>query len=339
MIIRFMPFFNADGQDGGESAPASDWGDFFQNLDVSDDEQPDTDSDEYADEDADDENLGDDQDEQDTDDDQDEQDTDEQDDDGEKDEQDGEDKPDDAPAFNDETEVDMGEGRQPVKLSELKQGYMRQSDYTKKTQDLAAQRKDVEALQETLKPVQEWQEHMESNPWLWQQINAALQEFSTSGVLPLEEVMQDAQYGKYVNHLMAENKRLTKERDKLAGEFEGVKLSNTMTKLQSDLRAEYGDLVTDEYMSKLQERGKSENLSADTLREIADGQLAKEQLKNNQTNVKKATKKAEAKAAQKLAETRKKAPAAPRQTSAKPNSNAEINPNEDWGDFFRRLSQ
>jgi hypothetical protein len=335
MNNRFTPFFNVDGQGGGDGAPAASesWGDFFQNLDYSNDEQPDMDSDEDTFDETDE------QFEQEEDPDQEADDVEEESDEDENQDETDQEEEQEAPVFDDDTEVDLGEGRQPVKLSELKQGYMRQSDYTKKTQELATQRKEVETLQETLKPVQEWQQHMEANPWLWQQINSALQEFNSTGVLPLEEVMQDAQYGKYVNHLMAENSRLTKELDKVSGEFEGVKLSNTMTKLQSDLKGEYGDLVTDEYMSKLQERGKSENLSADTLREIADGYLAKEQLKANQTNVKKETKKAEAKAAQKLAETRKKAPAAPRQTSAKPNPNAEIKSDEDWGDFFRRLSR
>jgi len=127
---------------------------------------------------------------------------------------------------------------------------------------------------------------------------------------------------------------MQKELDSLKGEYEGVKLSSEMTRLQTDLKAEYGDLVTDEYMKSIQERAKSEKLSTSTLKEIADGHLAKEQLKANKTNVKQVSKEAEAKAIQKLAETKKSAPQSPKQVGGSPKQ--ESSTDGSWSDFLKR---
>lgn len=238
------------------------------------------------------------------------------------------------PLFNDDTEIELGEGRQAIKLSELKAGYLRQSDYTKKTQELASQRKEVESLQDKVKPAQEWLDTMERYPWMAQQINQAFEHFNQTGTLPLEEVLDGSEYGKYINHLMYENNRLTKELETTKGEYEGVKLSADMTRLSHDLKGEYGDLVTEDYMQQLQERGKNEKLSMETLREIADGKLAKQRFETNKTEVKKATKAAESKTIQKMQETRKTAPQAPSKTSSVP-SKAKDTGNGSWGDFFK----
>lgn len=235
-------------------------------------------------------------------------------------------------------DIDIGDGKKPVKLSELKKGFLRQSDYTKKTQELATQRKEVETLQESLKGVQGFKTHMDDNPWLWGQINNALQEFNSTGVLPIEEVLQDAQYGKYVNHLMAENNAMKKQLEDVIGERDGLSLTQSMTKLQSDLKAEYGDLVTDDYMSKLQERAKAEKLSSETLKEIAEGYLAKQSLTTNKKDVKSATKKAEAAALQRLAETKRVAPKQTKSTNARP-SVAATDYNGGWEGFFDRFKQ
>ena len=103
------------------------------------------------------------------------------------------------PAFNDETEVELGEGRQPVKLAELKLGYLRQSDYTKKTQALADERTTFESERTALEPVKKFDDFIKSNPYLFQEINKAIQTFNSTGVLPLEEVLADAQFGQYIN--------------------------------------------------------------------------------------------------------------------------------------------
>jgi len=244
---------------------------------------------------------------------------------------------DDTPEVVEDPEYELGDGKKKVKLSELKEGFMRTSDYTKKTQELASQRKEVEAQTEKLKPVQDWLTHMEDNPWLWGQINQAIEEFNRSEVLPLQEVLQDAQYGAYVNRLTADNNRLKRELDSVKGEYEGVKLNTEFSKLKGELSTDYGDLVTPEYMQSLQDRAKKEKLSTSTLKEIAEGHLAKEKLKSQSTNVKKETKKAEAKAVQSLAETRRNAPSRPKPAAQAP-AKTDVVRNEGWKEFFKSLS-
>lgn len=48
------------------------------------------------------------------------------------------------PSFADDTEVDLGDGKK-ITFKELKSGYSRQDDYTRKTQELAEQRKALES--------------------------------------------------------------------------------------------------------------------------------------------------------------------------------------------------
>jgi metal-dependent amidase/aminoacylase/carboxypeptidase family protein len=91
-------------------------------------------------------------------------------------------------------------------------------------------------------------------------------------------------------------------------------------------------------MQQLQERAKAEKLSAATLKEIADGYLAKEKLKSNQTDVKKASKKAEAQAVQKLAETKKTAPTTPKVAAAAPSTSEDIS-SMSWLDTLRSASK
>ncbi|MBB6731891.1 hypothetical protein [Cohnella zeiphila] len=316
---KLHPFFNMD-----ESAAASSgesYRDMFTRLDSADDVQPETDTDaEVEEESADLEDGGSDASESDDD----------------PQEEDGTEEV-EVEVEDEDPEISLGEGKASVKRSELIKGYLRQSDYTKKSQELATQRKEVEALSESLKPVKEWRDHMDANPWLWQQLNTAIARFNEEGVLPIEEVLQDSQYGKYVNHLLAENNRLKKENETIKGDYEGVKLTSEMSNLRTELQAEYGDLVTDDYMQQLQDRAKNEKLSTATLREIADGHLAKEKLKASDTSVKKATRQAEAKAVQKLAETRKRAPEAPTARATAPASK-EPDRRGGWGNFFRSLS-
>lgn len=285
-----QPFFNADG---GEQGIASEsWGDVLRSASESYDDQPDVESEE---EDVENDDTTAEETETETTD-------------------DGQSEEEVEPVVDEDPDVDIGEGRQPVKMSELKQGYLRQSDYTKKTQELATQRKEVEALQEKIKPAQDWLDTMERNPWMFQEIQKAFEHFNQTGTLSLDEVLDGSEYGKYINHLMYENKKLSTELESIKGEYEGVKLSADMTRLSHELKGEYGDLVTDEYMQQLQERGKTEKLSATTLREIADGHLAKQAMQQNKTT----SKKVEAQAIQKLQETKKTAPTKPQVVSGQP---------------------
>lgn len=205
-----------------------------------------------------------------------------------------------ASALDDDTEIDMGEGRQPVKLSELKKGYLRQSDYTKKTQALAEERKALEQEREALKPVREWLDYITANPYLFNQIQQAIQQWNQTGVLPIEEVMQDAEYARYINHLLAENTRLQKELDSLKADYETVKFNTDMDRLINELKAEYGDLVTEDYAEELRKQAKEQNLSADVLKRIAKGDLAERKLQQNA----KSKKETEAQTIQKIREKR-----------------------------------
>jgi hypothetical protein len=278
--------------EGGASAQSEGWGDWLRDAAASVEEQPDVDSEEVEESEDPVENT-------------------------EESETEGDDQEvteEAEPVVDEDPDIDIGEGRQPVKMSELKAGYLRQSDYTKKTQELSTQRKEFEALQEQIKPAQEWLSAMDSNPWLFQQINAAIQQFNQTNTLPLEELLDGSEYGVYINHLMAENNRLTKELETTKGEYEGVKLTADMTRLSQELKGKYGDLVTDDYMQQLQERGKTEKLSASILKEIANGHLATQAMEQSKTT----SKKTEAKAIQKLQETIKSAPVTPKAPSGQP---------------------
>lgn len=53
------------------------------------------------------------------------------------------------PSFTDDTEVDLGDGKK-ISFKELKSGYSRQDDYSRKTAELAEERKGLEADKEIL---------------------------------------------------------------------------------------------------------------------------------------------------------------------------------------------
>lgn len=252
------------------------------------------------------------------------------------DDQEQDDKPADiTPAFDDETEVDLGEGRQAVKLAELKQGYLRQSDYTKKTQALATERQTFETERSTWEPAKQTDEFLKNNPWLASQINGFIQEFKSTGAISLDQAMEDVQYGQYINALVGDVTRLTREVETLRGENEGIKLTSEMTGLQTQLKAEYGELVTDDYIKSLQDRGKAERLSTATLREIADGHLTKQQMQANKQDVTKATKEAQAKTIQSIQEKRTALPPQPRSNGQRPAEQTKDISNMSWFDIAK----
>lgn len=320
-----MPKFNADGV--GTAGSSNDWGSFLRSV-PENDVQPETDTDtETLDEGEEQEEV---------------EELDDSSNDHTEDAQESEEEAEDSdtvetPIVEDDPDVEMGEGRKSVKMSELKNGYLRQADYTKKTQELATQRKEVETMRDSLKGAESWHNHMQANPWLWNQITQAMEVFNQTGVAPLEEALADAQYGHYINHLMAENTQLKREMEGLRGDYEGVKLTSEMSQLRNELKSEYGELVTDDYMKSLQDRAKAEKLSSATLKEIAEGHLAKQQLKKSQTSAKKISKEAEARTIQKLQETRTKSPTSPKVVTATPGKEA-AKTGGSWGDFLRSLA-
>jgi hypothetical protein len=244
----------------------------------------------------------------------------------------------DAPAFTDDTEVDLGEGRQPVKLAELKQGYLRQSDYTKKTQALATERNAFEAEKTNLQPVQQWLDYMNGNPWLFQQVNTALREFQNTGVLPLEEVMQDAQYGRYINHLMADNQRMQRELSDLQTQKGDLEFSTSMNSVISELKGEYGELITPEYEQELRDQAKNDGLKPDVIKKMAKGDLAEQKLQQEQAKSKKVGKETEARTIQKLQEKRNALPPQPRSSAQRPADEAP-DTNMSWLDIAKSIGR
>ncbi|WP_339314615.1 hypothetical protein [Paenibacillus sp. FSL M7-0896] len=224
------------------------------------------------------------------------------------------------PAFGDDTEVDMGEGRQALKLSELKSGYMRQSDYTKKTQELATQRKEVDSQLEQVKPMQDWLNFATSNPYLWTQINTAIQQFQQSGFADFESVMQDAEYSKWINGYQAEVSSLSKQLDDYKSKYGELEFSTTMDKTIGELRGEYGDLLTPEHEAELRQQAKEQGISPDMLKRIAKGDLAEKKLAQTQEKGKKSRRQIEAEVTQKQRENR--LPPQPNKHGQKPGKQA-----------------
>lgn len=279
------------------------------------DEQPDQDSEEQLDENLEEKDVTEHEDEPDSD----------------KEKDDEQDDEEEKPAFDDDTEIELGEDKKPVKLSELKNGYLRQSDYTKKTQALSEERKVFEAEKAEMEPVKGWLDYINQNPYLFQQINQAIDQWNQSGVLPIEEVLADSQAGKYINHLMAENSRLQKELDQAQGDYQTTKFDADMNTLLSELKAEYGDLVTSEYEESLRKQARDEGLSKEVLKRIAKGDLAEQKLEQSQ----KESKKAEAKTKQKLRET--KLPPQPKNKGQQP-APKEIDTDGDWLSIFKQAT-
>lgn len=205
-----------------------------------------------------------------------------------------------SPLFSDDTDIDLGEGRNPVKFAELKSGYLRQSDYTKKTQALSEERKAFESERAELEPVRGWLDHISSNPYLYQQINQAIQEWENTGVLPIEEVLQDAHYGKYINHLMAENTNLTQRLQELEGKTHEYEVSNQTKELISELKAEFGDLVSADYEQDLIQQAKETGYSKDVLKRMAKGDLADLKIKQLSSESQKTKQKVEAETIKKI---------------------------------------
>lgn len=308
MLKRLIPFFKSDEADG--------WGSVFSQTDESaNDDQP-----ENPESDAEDleEDPAEEQDEVEPDSDAD-------------NEEAAEEETEEPPAFNDDTEVDLGEGRQPVKLAELKQGYLRQSDYTKKTQELATQRKDVESQLEQAKPAQEWLSYMNQNPWLFQQFHQAIQQWNQTGVLPLEDVMQDPESAKYINHFMAENDALKKENETLKAKYGDLEFGTGMDKTIAELHAEYGDLITPEYEQVLRDQAKTENLKPDMLKRLAKGDLAEKKMQSS----KKTAGEIEAETIQQLQEKRKSLPPNPKSKGQKPQSPTKSVEDMSWAELLQ----
>lgn len=236
--------------------------------------------------------------------------------------------------LSDDTEISLGEDKQPVTLSELKQGYLRQSDYTKKTQALAEERKQFESLQAEYEPIKEWTEYWANNPYLKEQIMGALNEWENTGVLPIEQVLQESSSAKYINHLMKENQQLKKQLEDTETNYHSTKFDAEFTRLEHQLKADYNDLVDEAYLNELKQQASEQGLSIDVLKRIADGDLAKKKLEQEKQNSKTAVAKAKQK------QKSKRLPPQPSQKAQKP---TKADPNDietdDWLEFFKVASK
>lgn len=237
---------------------------------------------------------------------------------------------------DEDPEIDMGNGRQPVRLSELKKGYLRQSDYTKKTQALAEERKAYEAERQAIEPVKQLSDFLDQNPYVREQIRTFIREFTQTGRIPIEEALQDAVYGQYINALMAQNAQLQRELYDYRAKYGELEFSTKMDKLSADLKRDYGDLVTEEYLGSLNERAKKENLTIDVLKEIAEAHLAKQKLAREQEARTKAAKEAEIKTYQKMREKSEALPPRPKKTGQVPKDKGPDDPFSPmgWDDVF-----
>ena len=92
-------------------------------------------------------------------------------------------KPKETKPAEDDPEVDL-DGKTKVKMSELKKGYMQQSDYTKKTQELAAQQKEVAELKQLAG-------YLKANPKKLERIIAILDEKEAALENKQEQVQED----------------------------------------------------------------------------------------------------------------------------------------------------
>jgi len=92
--------------------------------------------------------------------------------------QQGEDQTEQVQTEDHDPEIEIG--GEKVKLSQIQEwrkGYLRQDDYTRKTQQLAEQRKQIEQLQQRLQPLLAVEQYLAANP----QVALALKQFLQSG--------------------------------------------------------------------------------------------------------------------------------------------------------------
>lgn len=205
------------------------------------------------------------------------------------------------PSLTDDLEIDLGEGRNPVKFSELKNGYLRQSDYTKKTQALSEERKQFEQQIQEYEPVKQWVDYIQSNPYLFKQIDQAINEWNNTGYLPLSEVLEESpQAAQYINELMRQVNDLEKQLNDVNGQYQETKFGTEMNSVLSELKNEFKELVTPEYEQSLMKQAKENGFTAEVVKRIAKGDLADMKLKQLSQNTQKQKAQIEAETIKKL---------------------------------------
>lgn len=118
-----------------------------------------------------------------------------------------------------ETVVDLGEEKVPIsKVKEWKSGHMMQSDYTKKTQELANQRKELE-------PYMQAHQWSQQNPDKWQQV---------------QSIIQGGQSNQYID---PEVQKVAFENQQLKSQLTNVQLRVMLNEVKGD--SKYGGYFND----------------------------------------------------------------------------------------------
>lgn len=109
-----------------------------------------------------------------------------------------------------EAEISLGEEKVPIsKVKEWRSGHMMQSDYTKKTQELANQRKELE-------PYLQAHQWSQQNPDKWQQV---------------QSIMQGGQSNQYID---PEVQKVAFENQQLRGQMTEIKLKQMLSEVKND---------------------------------------------------------------------------------------------------------
>lgn len=152
--------------------------------------------------------------------------------------------PEEPDSIPEEPVIDIGGEKVPLsKIQEWRSGYLRQDDYTRKTQTLAQQRKEIEQLEQQLKPFLQLDAYLRSNPQAAQRFAKALQslppEAMGMGAAPPQTFMSQQMYQQ-----LSETQRQLQE----------LKLDRELEMLRHQVnqeRREYGlsDLTDDEWQN------------------------------------------------------------------------------------------
>jgi len=148
---------------------------------------------------------------------------------------------DDDSAYEDDEEQpeeDSEESEEEIPVDELKAGYLRQQDYTKKTQELAQMRKELEELKANMAEAKQ--------PQLSPEHEKARQTLKQLGFVSKDEVLQEISRMTARQQMDAEKKRLGVDED----------VYNAARYIQSTKQLQGEDLSIEEAIEKLTGKGR-----------------------------------------------------------------------------------
>lgn len=161
---------------------------------------------------------------------------------------------DNPPAVTDDTEVEV-EGEK-VTLAELKKGFMRQSDYTKKTQELSEKEKSMQETAQARKVVENPDDYPEADVKAAEYFLKILK--GKFGLMTREEYDKEVEKKEAVDNLNKEFKKAAREVAKMDGmpEFDEEKCMDHMRKsgIHNPMAA-WKDLHDAEYRAYILKQG------------------------------------------------------------------------------------